>query len=306
MASRSSRCSRSAAQVASSRSPLWCSASTAASSAALARDQPAPPGPSTTRSDVVAVDAGPPAQMDVVLELVGAVAQVGHAEDHQLGLAPGQRAAGHQPAGEAQPAPEQAAVAAEGQEQVRRAPCPSARPATSAKTQATEPTSRRRPGAMRAPLSGRAPAAAWSADASPRGERPSASEPALAAASTTGWTAIRTGSTGPTHARRHDRRERRAMPRSRASMPDLQRRHGDARRRCIFGAASVPKPGWSCRCPARRSRRRRPGRRWGELHPQGVAQRLDGGLRRAIGAQQRDVDGGGQRGDGAGRSRPGG
>src|SRR4051794_28489413 len=57
---------------------------------------------------------------DVVLELVRAPAQVRHAQDHQLGVAARQLAARHEPAGEPQPAAEQAPVAAERQEDVRR------------------------------------------------------------------------------------------------------------------------------------------------------------------------------------------
>jgi hypothetical protein len=56
----------------------------------------------------------------VVLELVAAVAQRGDAEDHQLGLAPRQSAAGHEPPREEQPAAEQPPVAPQDQEQLHR------------------------------------------------------------------------------------------------------------------------------------------------------------------------------------------
>ena len=58
------------------------------------------------------------ADAHVVVELVGAGAQVSDAEDHQLAVVARQAAAGHQPPGEPQPPAEQAALFAEGAKQV--------------------------------------------------------------------------------------------------------------------------------------------------------------------------------------------
>jgi len=56
----------------------------------------------------------------VVTALVLAGPHVSNTQDDQLGLAARERAAGHQAAREAQPAAEKLAVAAQGEEQVRR------------------------------------------------------------------------------------------------------------------------------------------------------------------------------------------
>src|SRR3954468_2393064 len=70
--------------------------------------------------DVLPPDARALPETDVVLELIGAVAQVGDAQDRQLRVAAGKAAAGHQTAGGPQPAVEQAPVAPERHEEVRR------------------------------------------------------------------------------------------------------------------------------------------------------------------------------------------
>src|SRR4051812_46638249 len=60
--------------------------------------------------------------------LVVAAAERGDTKDHELRVAARKLAAGHQPRGEAQPRPEQAAVPAERREDRRRANGPGAEP----------------------------------------------------------------------------------------------------------------------------------------------------------------------------------
>ena len=225
MAARSSRWRRSAVPRARRRGrPSAWSSSTAA------RMRPLPAGPTVgggAGHDPLDVGVAEPAARSepaVVLELVGAAAQVGDAEDDELGLAPGQGPAGHEPAGEAQPAAEQPPVAAEDEEQVGRGRA--RHPTRDAERRPSSPVRRRggrraRPGAQvdvrHRPdlgcgvvsstllLAGdgerrRRPGRAR------RGRRP-AGRPCAPAAP------------APTHAGATIRRDRRAMPRSRASMP---------------------------------------------------------------------------------------
>src|SRR5215208_646928 len=56
----------------------------------------------------------------MVFELVARRAQVGDAQDHELGLAAGEDAAGHESPCEPEPAPEQLAMAPERQEEIER------------------------------------------------------------------------------------------------------------------------------------------------------------------------------------------
>ena len=77
-------------------------------------------GPSFESLDVRRGDSGAGAEVDVVIELVGAAPEVSDPQDHQLGLAAGELPAGHEPTREAKPSPEQRAVATERQEEVGR------------------------------------------------------------------------------------------------------------------------------------------------------------------------------------------
>ncbi len=70
--------------------------------------------------DLVRAQPGPAAEPTVLGQLVVGAAGGRDPEDHQLGLPAREPTAGHQPAGEVQPAPEQPPVAPEGAEHRRR------------------------------------------------------------------------------------------------------------------------------------------------------------------------------------------
>src|SRR4249919_3059692 len=72
--------------------------------------------------DLLGAQPGPLAEPLVVPPLVLGAGVVGDPQDHQLGLCPRQFAAGHQRPREPEPAPEEAMVAGQGGEDVRRPP----------------------------------------------------------------------------------------------------------------------------------------------------------------------------------------
>ena len=125
-------------------------------------------------------------------------------------------------------------------------------------------------------------------------------EAALGAAVDDPLGAIRNGQ----HRRRpsaapRSRRDRRAIPRSSASMPTSSgATRVKAGRPRSSAAASVPKPRrvMSVSSSAKYADAD-PRARGAQLDAQGVAERLDGRLRGAVGAEQRGVHRGGQRGD---------
>ena len=100
-----------------------CSSSTARSSTRLlAGDQPRRVGAvGAPRSISSALSPAPGADPLVVAATrTRQPVRCGDPQDHQLGVAPRQLAARHQPAGEPEPAPEEAAVAGQRREDVRR------------------------------------------------------------------------------------------------------------------------------------------------------------------------------------------